>query len=485
MQKTDLSIRNRLLLARLPAMPQILVKLLELCQSDNAGMNQLADLILQDAGMTAKILGVANSSAYHQNSHKLDLVQSLNTLGTVMIKTLVINESVFQTFNHLSLTSSTDLRGFWVHSLKAGVIARELAIKMNYPRKEEAYLAGLLHDVGRLALLSVAPQEYAENFKAQDDESLCQVEASKLGIMHADAGAWLIEQWNLDSFLADSVRYHHEPFTRLTSAHPLIRLVCLAHLWSNYQADSPLLTGASALCGVDDAARKEILSLAHAQTTRAASDLGIDLGSLEEVLQTAEYKPRETVRNRAEEKLADDIRTMALVNAVGQSFSSLKSGKHLIETIARTARVLFDFDDVVILMVQKNSSQLLSVFPMSMKHRRISEFSIPLSGSGVITEAIKSQSVKFAANSANPQTLLEAQLLRIMATECMVCMPLMADQRCLGVLVGGLSSLKSETLWGRERFLKSFSLQAAQSIDSSPTAQDDIEKYLASKNSEE
>jgi HD-like signal output (HDOD) protein len=484
MQKPDQSIRNRLLLARLPAMPQILVRLLDLCQKDDAGMNQLANLISHDAGMTARILGVANSSAYRRSSLTLDLSQSLNTLGTDMIKTLVMNTSVFQTFNHLSRICGTDLdfRGFWVHSLKTAVIARELAIKMSYPRIEEAYLAGLLHDVGRLALLSVAPQEYVAHFMAQDDESLCHVEVSQMGLMHA--GAWLIEQWNLDSFLADSVRYHHEPFTRLASAHPLIRLVCLAHLWSNYSSESPLLAGASALCGVNDADMKEILSGAHAHTVRAAADLGIELGSHDEALPTAEYKPRETVRNLAEERLADEIRTMALVNAVGQSFSSMKSGKHLIETIARTARVLFDFDDVAVLIVQKNSPQILSAFPMSKKHWRLGEFSIPLEGSGIISEAINNCNVFFAGCSGNTRVLFEEQLLRIMGTECMACMPLMAGQTCLGVLVGGLSAVKAEDLWGRERFLKSFASQATASIESSPTARDDIEKYLASADSE-
>ena len=485
MQKPDQSIRNRLLLARLPAMPQILVKLLDLCQRDDAGMNQLASLVLHDAGMTARILSVANSSAYRRSSLTLDLAQSLNTLGTDMIKTLVINVSVLQTFDHLSRTSGIDFRGFWVHSLKAAVIARELAKKMSYPRIDEAYLGGLLHDVGRLALLSVAPREYAANFMAPDDESLCQVEASQMGLMHADAGAWLIEQWGLDSFLADSVCYHHEPFTRLASAHPLIRIVCLAHLWSNYSSESPLLAGASSLCGLTDADMNEVLSGAHALTISAAADLGIGLDSHDEALPTAEYKPRETVRNLAEERLADEIRTMALVNAVGQSFSSMKSGKHLIETIARTARVLFDFDDVVVLVVQKSSTQMLSAFPMSKKHRRLREFSIPLKGSGAISEAIHSSSVIFAGHGGNTQVMFEEQILRIMGTACMACMPLMVGQTCLGILVGGLSEIKAEGLWGRERFLKSFASQAASSIEFSPTARDDIEKYLATTDSEE
>jgi len=112
MHQADSDIRNRLLVARLPAMPQILLKLIEQCQSEEVGMTALAELIGKDPGMTGKILGVANSSAYHRSGRKIGLEHSLSALGTDMIKTLVISESVFQVFNNLSHSNSTDLRGF-------------------------------------------------------------------------------------------------------------------------------------------------------------------------------------------------------------------------------------------------------------------------------------------------------------------------------------------------------------------------------------
>ena len=91
-------------------MPQILIKLIEHLQADDAGMPELAALIAKDAAMTSKILTVANSSAYHRNPRSVGLEQSLVSLGTDMIKTLVISESVFQTFNNFPQAGSTDLR---------------------------------------------------------------------------------------------------------------------------------------------------------------------------------------------------------------------------------------------------------------------------------------------------------------------------------------------------------------------------------------
>jgi HD-like signal output (HDOD) protein len=175
-------IRNQLLVARLPAMPQILLKLIELCEADEASMAELAKLIANDAAMTAKVLGVANSAAYHRGGNKVGLLQALNVLGSELIKTLVISESVYQTFNGFPHASGLDLRGFWKHSLTVAVLARDIAKAMNYAQPEEAYLTGLLHDVGRLALLAAALNDYVHLFVLADDAELCVLEQRTLQI---------------------------------------------------------------------------------------------------------------------------------------------------------------------------------------------------------------------------------------------------------------------------------------------------------------
>lgn len=487
MIKSSQSIRNRLLVARLPVMPQILFNLIELCQKDKAGMGELAKLVAHDAGMTAKIMGVANSSAYNRGSRKVELVQSLNTLGIEMIKTLVISESVFQTFSNFPSAKKYDLRGFWVHALKAAVLAREIAKKMSYPHSEEAYLAGLLHDVGRLALLSAEPA-YASDFMAQDDEHLCSIELSLVGITHAEAGAWLIERWNLDSFMADSVRYHHEPVARLKSAHPLIRIVSLAHLLSNYKSDSPALEGVEVLCDIDKPVLETILDGVATQTRMAAAYFGIDLTNAEQMPPSVEYESSQpisgtsgAVAGRIEERLAGEVRNMAMVSAAGQAFSRARSDRELIESITQTARALFNFEDMVVLL-QNAKSQVLAGVPVGDHQRRLSEFSISLADGGIIAESILKRKIAFVERNETLSGIAEEQLLRIMGSECLACLPLIAGQRCYGVLVGGLSSGQAAELWGYERFLKSFASQAATSLEASSTARGEIDKRIASVN---
>jgi hypothetical protein len=233
--------------------------------------------------MTGKILTVANSSAYHRGGRQVSLEQSMVALGTDMIKTLVISDSVFQTFSSFPNSGATDLRRFWKQSLTAAVLARELARRLDYSQPEEAYLAGLLHNVGRLALLAAAPKEYTYNFSARDDEDLCAVEQRTLQITHAEAGAWLVERWQLDSFLADAVLYHHEPSKRLEDAHPLIRIVRLAHVLACHPDDSGMIEQSRMLCGLDEDEPRPLLAQAARQVEKTAIQLGIDLAGADDL----------------------------------------------------------------------------------------------------------------------------------------------------------------------------------------------------------
>ena len=479
MQQPDNDIRNRLLIARLPAMPQILIKLIEHLQADDLGMRELASLVATDAGMAAKILAVANSSAYHRNVRSIGLEQSLVALGTDMIKMLVISESVFQTFNNFPHSGSTDLRSFWKQSLTAAVIARDLAKRMQYAHLEEAYLAGLLHNVGRLALLSTAPQEYAFNFTARDDEELCAVEQRTLQITHSEAGAWLIERWHLDSFLADSVLYHHEPSSRLASSPPLIRIVRLAHLMSTHDAQDEVVIESMSLCNLEPDAIDAIMANAQRQVLKSAAHLGIDLAGADDIPTPRAYAPGAAppVPDPVQQRLADEVRNLVLVSEIGQAFARQQGESGLLESMTRSARILFDFDNTVILLENPTGHALVGV--PGGEQQRIAEFSVPLGkGGGALADAALERRLAFIGGG--PELgLAEQLLLRILGTESMVCLPLVAGSRCLGVLVGGVAAWQVPGCQKREKFMQSFGIQAASALESALSERGHARRQLA------
>jgi signal transduction histidine kinase/HD-like signal output (HDOD) protein len=476
MHQSDHDIRNRLLIARLPAMPQILIKLIEHLQADDLGMPELAALIAKDAGMTTKILSVANSSAYHRASRSPGLEQALVALGTDMIKTLVISESVYQTFSNFPHSGSTDLRAFWKSSLTAAVIARDIARRMEYSHAEEAYLAGLMHNVGRLALLATAPKEYAYNFTARDDEDLCAVEQRTLQITHTEAGAWLVERWNLDSFLADALLYHHEASSRLESAHPLIRIVRVAHVLACHLDDGQQVADALPLCGLAQHEAQELAANAARQVEKSAACLGIDLEGADDIVQPQAYAPPPA--DPVQQRLSEEVRNLVMVSEVGQSLARQQGETGLIESMTRSARILFNFDTAVVLL-ENPTGQALVGTPGGNDQQRISEFSIPLAKGGVVAEAALERRLAFVDRSTPGLGLAEEQLLRMLGSETMVCVPLVAGARCLGVMLGGVAAWQVGATQRRERFMQAFGVQAANALETAISERGHARRQLA------
>jgi len=463
-------------------MPQILIKLLAHLQADDLGMAALAALVAQDAGMTGKILGVANSSAYQRGARQASLEQAMMALGTDMIKLLVIGDSVFQTFNSFPNPGATDLRGFWKNALTTAVLAREIARRIGYAQSEEAYLAGLLHNVGRLALLAAAPREYAFNFTARDDEDLCAVEQRTLQITHTEAGAWLIERWQLDSFLADSVLYHHEPSARLEDAHPLIRILRTAHVLCSHADDITLVIEACALSGLEPEDAEEMLAGATRQVEQSALHLGIDLAGADAPAAPPAHAPA-AAADPVQQRLNEEVRNLVLVSEIGQVFARQgqdpdeRGGETgLLESMTRSARILFDFESAVVLLENPTGHALVGAAAGG--QQRIAGFALPLSRGGAVAQAALERKPAFVRRG-QPLALQEEQLLRILGAESVVCVPLVAGARCLGMLVGGVAGWQLAACRKRERFLQSFGAQAAMALDKAMNERGQARRQLA------
>lgn len=456
-------IRNRLLVARLPAMPQVLLQLMDLCQADEAGMGELAALISGDAALTDRIMRVANSAAYHRSGRKVDLLQALNVLGADLVKTLVISESVYQTFNGFSHAGSADLRSFWKHSLTAAMVARDAAKAIKYAQLEEAYLAGLLHDVGRLALLAAAPEMYHFNFHTPDGDNLCAVEQRTLQISHAEAGAWLIERWQMDSFIADAVLYHHESAVRLESAHPLIRLVQIAHVLSDQPPGLPLTPGLGDLCNIPDAQIQAIYDRAESQVMTTAEQMGIDLRGIETLDLPVAVPPPSPNLGAAQARLNEEIRNRSLMAELAQLLARQKGDAQMLECVRQQAGVLLDLTDAVVFLMQAGGKSLVGV-AAGQQRQRLVDFSISLGASG-IGEAVLQRKPVLLQKQQGVLNLVEDQLRRAFGSDSLMCIPLVTGNRCLGMLVAGTEAWREPELKRQEKYLLAFGAQAGQALD--------------------
>lgn len=446
-------IRDRLISARLPAVPQVLLKLLALCRSENTSIADFAKLVAKDAGLTGRVLSIANSAAHQRGGSRAGLEQALMILGVDTLKSLIIGESVAQVFNALAGRDTVGLVEFWRHSLTTAIVARDLASRLSYAHGEEAYLAGLLHDVGRLALLSAAPEEYRPRFAMIDDDQLCEIERAELQMTHAEAGAWLIERWKLDSFLADSVLYHHEPVRALDATHPLVRIVLLANRLAQAGPDSPAVAEACSVCGLSPLELEKVSEAAAGQVEIAAAQLGIDLGD----------SKQPTPANSCNAQLAEEVHQLVLTNELTRNLGRQRSDTQLLESLTRSARLLFDLEDALILLVSHGNRSLVGV-PLGKHRQRLAEYSVPLVAGNSMADAVLKKTPLFLNRQALPVSIAEDQLMRVLDTDAAVVLPLATAQQTVGALVGAVRPWQIEALQRKSGFLEAFAAQGANAM---------------------
>jgi HD-like signal output (HDOD) protein/signal transduction histidine kinase len=456
----DNDMRSRLVV-NLPAIPQMLPKLMQYCQADDVGMAELAELIAKDAAMTATVLRVANSPIYRRGKpSSISLEHALMTIGANLARTLLISEVVSQAFAGFVNPRRENFRQFWKHSITTGVMTRLLADETGYSQRDEAYLAGLLHDVGRIALLATEPHAYANMLDMPEDDALCIAEARTLGITHVQAGAWIIEHWKLESSMADSALRHHEPASRLTDAHPLIRLVALAEQLCEHGATAAVRATAHILFGLEDQGLDDIVARARQEVDEAAAYLGVDSSSANTPLRSAPEPAPAPMQDPTLMQVSASMQSLTILSRVARTLSEEKEDSAVIDTICRTACMLFNFNDSAVLLIDESDGSLQGIAD-SDQHQRLAEFAMPLAESGDITKAAGQFRVQRIEAGAATLSNFEDQLLHVLGANALMCVPLVYGRRCIGVLVGAMENGVLDELRGRESFLQEFANEVA------------------------
>jgi HD-like signal output (HDOD) protein/signal transduction histidine kinase len=434
-------IRSKLPLERLPMMPQVLVRLLDLCHRDNVNFSDIAVVIHRDAAMTAKVIAVASSASQYGRSRPTNLDQCLTMLGMSTIKTIVINESVLQVFRRFTMDRDFDLRQFWGHSLRCALLARELATIMDYANKEEAYLGGLMHDVGQLAILAADANAYFPLLHTYgDNDELCQREQETFDLTHAEIGAWLVEKWEFDSFLSDAVLYHHDPAERVVAAHKLVRIIFLANrLSACTTAPGQAEIDLAGLCGASGVDLQLLLAKVEQELAKLAEQMGIEL---------AETPPADAVNSEssknangvASNALAARVRDVILVeNVLGDTLidDGLEAS---LQAISQSARVLFGVHPAICFLPQSEDPARFVAHPVGSRWAKASQLEFILGRSGAEVARAIDQGVLLLAPGVRPQNLLDEQLLRLIGGTGLVIVPLRSQQACHGVLVAGFEN---------------------------------------------
>ncbi len=264
---------------RLVSLPEVCIRINEMLDDPAVTAVDLGNVISQDTSLTARLLKIVNSSYYGFQAKIETVSRAVTVVGLRELRGLVIAASAVETFSNIPDEVLNKVR-FWRHSLYCGVIARLLAEKCHVLHSERLFVAGLLHDIGKLVIAQRLPQETrtiaVQSYEQQRSEY--QLEEEMLGFNHAEVGGELMHAWHMPETLFESVAYHHEP----RRAEKAIMETCLVHMANIFtdeaeqgldmQAETPLQTidpFAWEITGLDESVKEYVFREAGPLFTEA------------------------------------------------------------------------------------------------------------------------------------------------------------------------------------------------------------------------
>lgn len=281
----------------LSSLPQTLTRVLDIIRRDDSTAQDLAEVIIVDPALTAKLLRIVNSP-YYGSSRKINTVtQAVMTIGYRALAALALSTSVYDLTGKWATT--LDRVKFWRHSLEVAVASRKIAEAIGYQPAEEAFIAGLLHDLGLLVLESSFSEKFSRIWKQfEAGEDIWTLEEEALGTNHARVGQFLLDQWNLPPTICRAVGMHHNEFVAGTTDADfrLGQILALANSFSRFcimqhsTVHVRLFERREILAGnlnLSPENMQEIQNNLMTETLEQARFLEIEVGSAEELLQEA------------------------------------------------------------------------------------------------------------------------------------------------------------------------------------------------------
>ena len=179
----------------IPTIPDVASKALRQMNDPEISGAQLAKTISQDQGLTAKVLKVANSALYALPREVKNLQQAAMVLGFTTLKSIVISASCRSIYKRFGMTE----RGLWTHSVASAMASHLLAQQLDLKHRDEAFVAGLMHDIGKVVMNNGARDKYKEVMRITKEEQLPSTEAEQriFGFSHVDVGSILVQRWEL------------------------------------------------------------------------------------------------------------------------------------------------------------------------------------------------------------------------------------------------------------------------------------------------
>lgn len=217
--------------ARLPSLRSVESALRELLNSDRRYTHQISEIIRRDPSLTARLLRLVNSVYFGLSTPINNIEEAVFYLGIRQIRQLAMVTPVIEDFQKLAGNTPFPWREFWRHCIGVAIMTREVIGCVQTPTDDSDYVAGLVHDMGKIVMAATFPDHFVEIQRraALGSRPLLELETEVLGIEHTELGALYLKNHNLPDIMIETARYHHEP-ERAGSHSQIIAAVQIANL---------------------------------------------------------------------------------------------------------------------------------------------------------------------------------------------------------------------------------------------------------------
>jgi len=215
-------------ISSIPTLPVVIEKLTRLLQNPKTSAEEIGKAITTDQALASKVLKLVNSAFYGFPGKISTITHAIVILGFSTVKNVVLTASIFDAFRKKGTgIEGFDLEHFWLHSIACGAAAQSIAKITGSNQKEECFIAGLVHDIGKIILCQYLPEEFREAFVYSRENSVLffQSENELFDVTHQEIGGFLAERWNLPKDLQNAVKFHHSP----SPAHDYYMMTAIVH----------------------------------------------------------------------------------------------------------------------------------------------------------------------------------------------------------------------------------------------------------------